>query len=221
MKCPNISKNQRLGFLAVLLGIIALFTNDPTKASLVKIDPNRLILETHSTTKFIEPLDLAEKFISGVEYFTLVDLRNPVEYEKGSIPSAINLSVKDLLSGVLQRNEKIILFSDEDTKSLNAWLALKSLDYRNVMVLKGGYKAWFEQVLFPNIPAELAEKEKEKYEKLKQIALYFGGTPRIVSGGHAIEVQKVGVPQSTMQAPKPVTPNAKPTVQGKPKREGC
>ena len=221
MKCPYFSINQRLGIFAIILGIIALLTKDPTKASFVRVDPNRLILESHSTSKFIEPLDLAEKLIAGNEFFTIVDLRNPNEYEKGTVPNAINLSAKDLLNGALQRNEKIILLSDDDTKSLNAWLALKSLDYRNVMILKGGYKGWVEQVLFPNIPADLAEKEKDKFEKIKQISLHFGGSPRLISGGQAIEMQTVGVQQPAMQAPKPNVASPKPSVQGKPKREGC
>lgn len=221
MRCPVMNINQRLGLFAILLGILALFTKDPTKASMVRIDPNKLLLETHSTSKFIEPFDLAEKIISGTQYFILVDLRSEKEYEQSTIPFAINLSVKDLMAGALQRNQQIVLFSDDDTKSLNAWLALKSLDYKNVFILKGGYKGWVDNVLFPKIPAEVSQKGKEKYEKLKQVSLYFGGKPLLVSEGKTLEIQFPVTSSVNTQLPKPSGTSPKPVGQAKPKREGC
>lgn len=221
MKCPVMNINQRLGLFAILLGIFALFTKDPTKASMVRIDPNKLLLETHSTSRFIEPFDLAEKIISGTQYFILVDLRSKKEYEQGTIPFAINLSVKDLMAGALQRNQQIVLFSDDDTKSLNAWLALKSLDYKNVFILKGGYKGWVDNVLFPKIPAEVSQNEKEKYEKIKQVSLYFGGKPLLVSEGKTLEIQSPVTSSVNTQLSKPSVTSPKPAGQTKPKREGC
>ncbi len=221
MKCPVLNINQRLGLFAILLSILALFTKDPTKATLVRIDPNKLFLETHSTSRFIEPFDLAEKIISGTQYFILVDLRSEREYEQGTIPFAINLSVKDLMNGILQRNQQIVLFSDDDTKSLNAWIALKALDYKNVFVLKGGYKGWVDNVLFPKVPAEVSQNEKEKYEKIKQVSLYFGGKPLLVSEGKALEIQPSATTSVNAQLPKPSLSAPKPAGQSKPKREGC
>ncbi len=221
MRCPVMNINQRLGLFAILLGILALFTKDPTKASMGRIDPNKLLLETHSTSRFIEPFDLAEKIISGTQYFILVDLRSEKEYEQGTIPFAINLSVKDLMAGALQRNQQIVLFSDDDTKSLNAWLALKSLDYKNVFILKGGYKGWVDNVLFPKIPAEVSQNEKEKYEKIKQVSLYFGGKPLLVSEGKTLEIQSPVTSSVNTQLPKPSVTSPKPAGKAKPKREGC
>jgi len=221
MRIKNLTLNQKLGLIAIILGIIALFTKDPTKASYVRIDPKEFALEARNQSKYISPLELAEKIISGNEYFTLVDLRTPQEFEKGTIPGAININLKDIFENALSRNQKIILFSDEDTKTLNAWLSLKAMEYKNVYVLKGGYQGWKDEVLFPKIPLDTTVAGKEKYEKIKQISLYFGGSPLIVSEGKLIEtaVEKSQVQTKATQVPTTNLP--KPASAGKPKREGC
>ncbi|MGB9851765.1 MAG: rhodanese-like domain-containing protein [Candidatus Kapaibacteriota bacterium] len=221
MNLKNLSLNQKLGVLALILGLIALFTHDPTKATYMRIDPKELSLEINSPSKFIAPVELAEEIISGHEFFTLVDLRNPSEYEKGTIPGAINLSAKDLFESYLQRNQKIILFSEEDTKALNAWIALKSQGYKNVLVLKGGYQGWQNEVLFPKISSDTTKAGKEKLEKIKQISNYFGGTPILISEGKGIPIQTETRKATTMQQQTPAPAVKKPGGTAKPKREGC
>ncbi|MEJ5286887.1 MAG: rhodanese-like domain-containing protein [Bacteroidota bacterium] len=220
MKFKDLSLNQKLGLFAILLGIIALFTHDPTKATYERVDVKEFALEINSPSKYITPMELAEKIISGTNFFVIVDLRNPNEYEKGTIPGAINLSSKDLYQNVLQRNQKIILFSEDDTKSLNAWLALKALDYKDVLVLKGGYQGWTDEVVFPKIQLDTTTAGKEKFEKMKQISSYFGGSPILISEGKAVQTQ-IEVQKQTQQVQKPAVSLPKPGGASKPKREGC
>ncbi|MFN3305992.1 MAG: rhodanese-like domain-containing protein [Candidatus Kapaibacteriota bacterium] len=221
MKLNEMSLNQKLGLLAIFLGIIALFTKDPAKTSFVKVDPKKLLLETKSTTKFLTPFELAEKIIKGTESFLLVDLRSPNEYEKGTIPNAINLTVQDLFDNTLGRNQQIILFSDDDTKSLNAWIALVAMDYKNVYVLKDGFNGWINEVLYPKLPLDLNGRDKTKSEKIIQVSNYFGGSPIFLSEGKTIQTERMEFKQPPTQLPKQSVAMPKPGSTKKPKREGC
>ncbi len=223
MKLSKLTLNQKLGLIAILLGIIALFSKDPTKASYVKIEPNKILLEIRNTSRFITPLELAEKIIKGVETFIIVDLRNPNEYEKGTLPQAVNLSVKDLLENALARNQQIIIFSEDDTKSLNAWLALKSMSYRNIFVLKGGYNGWIDEVLYPKLKIDSTQSDStiEKVKQISQISIYFGGTPIYIAGGQSNQIEKMEFKSTPTQLSKPSVVLPKPATTSKPKREGC
>ncbi len=221
MKLNKMSTNKKLGLLAILLGIIALFTKDPAKTSFVKVDPKNLLFESKNTTKFITPFELAEKIIKGTESFLLVDLRSPTEYEKGTIPNAINLTVGDLLENVIGRNQQIVVFSDDDTKSLNAWLALKAMNYKNVYVLKDGFDGWINEILHPKIPLDLKDVDKAKSEKIIQVSNYFGGSPIFVSEGKTIQTEKMEFKQTPTHLPKQSVALPKPEATKKPKREGC
>lgn len=221
MKLNNLSLNQKLGLVAIVLGIIALFMKDPTKTSFVKVDPKKLLFEAKNTTKFISPFELAEKIIKGTESYLLIDLRSPLDYEKGTIPYAINLDIRDLLENAIARNQQIILFSDDDTKSLNAWLALKSMDYKSVYVLKGGYSGWINEVLYPKISLNTDYQDKSKYEKIIQISNYFGGSPIFIGENKSTQAESIKYESTPAQLPKQPVTLPKPTATKKPKREGC
>jgi len=116
------------------------------------------------------------------------------------------------------RNEKILLFGDDDITSAQAWFILKSANYKNVYILKGGLNEWKDKILYPKLSENATAEEKNNFEKVKQISLHFGGTPQIVSGTTTNVIQNVQTPS----APKIVQPPAGNLKNvPKKKREGC
>ncbi|MEG8946067.1 rhodanese-like domain-containing protein [Rosettibacter firmus] len=220
MKCPveKLSLNKRLALITLLLGIIALFIGNPNNKNTIKVNAKELALSTIKDQDKISVLQLAEWIIEGRSDFTLVDLRNEKLFNKYSIPSAVNIPVENLLDSDLMRNEKILLFGDDDITSAQAWFILKSANYKNVYILKGGLNEWKDKILYPKLSENATAEEKNNFEKVKQISLHFGGTPQIVSGTTTNVIQNVQTPS----APKIVQPPAGNLKNvPKKKREGC
>lgn len=74
----------------------------------------------------------------------LVDVREPGEYARAHIPSAINLPQADLASRLseLRRDRRVILVCQTGQRSLRAAQYLKQAGLPQVVHLKGGMAAW-------------------------------------------------------------------------------
>ncbi|MCK7517622.1 MAG: rhodanese-like domain-containing protein [Ignavibacteriales bacterium] len=161
-------------------------------------------------------MNLADWIIKDKADFELVDLRseekfNEYSYSKCSMYSACcNYHESDLL-----RNQKIIFYSDDDVAASQAWFILKSKDYKGVYILDGGLNAWKEKVLFPKAPVNGSKDELAQFEKMKEVAKFFGGQAQTDSSVTEVK-QEIKLPTTTGGTTKTTAPTAK-----KKKREGC
>jgi len=79
---------------------------------------------------------------------TLVDARDPEDYEQGHLPNAISIPAADVQSDAPQllqsKNEKIITYCGGGAcpKSQEAADALRELGYTNVSEYSGGMQEW-------------------------------------------------------------------------------
>ena len=80
--------------------------------------------------------------------FALIDVRQPEDWQKGTIPEAVTIS-----RGVLELNidqvttdkdKKIVLYCGGGSRSALAAYMLQKMGFRNVLSLAGGYRAWKE-----------------------------------------------------------------------------
>ena len=111
----------------------------------------------------------------------------------------------------LLRNEKIVLYSEDEVHAAQAWILLKARGFQGVYTLEGGMQAWKDRILFPALP-ETARAEE--LEKARNISRFFGGSPR--------EAGEETVAKKTVELPKVELPARTPGVPGKKKpREGC
>jgi len=106
-----------------------------------------LVDEAKSQIKEIGPEELKKMRQSG-EDFTLVDVREPEEHAKGTIPGAVNVP-----RGILEINidkittdkdRKLVLYCGGGSRSALAALNLKKMGFRNAISLAGGYRGWHE-----------------------------------------------------------------------------
>ena len=88
-------------------------------------------------------MSVADMIIRKDPTLRLIDVRSQDEFEKFSLPGAINIPVTDLLSDayteILNQDVKMNIFYSNGTLTANeAWMITRQLGYTNNFVLEGG-----------------------------------------------------------------------------------
>jgi rhodanese-related sulfurtransferase len=80
------------------------------------------------------------------EDFSLIDVREPEEWQKGTIPGAATIARGVLESNIDQvttaKDRKIVLYCAGGFRSALAAYMLQRMGFRNVLSLAGGYRGW-------------------------------------------------------------------------------
>lgn len=191
--------------------IIAAVPQNKTKP--YKLTATELLGEVNSRTQYITPESVADMIVNKDPSFRLIDVRSQDEFEKFSLPGAINIPVADLLSDsytdILNQDTKMNIFYSNSTIIANeAWMVTRQLGYKNNYVLEGGLNYWFDAILNPQKPASTsADEELAKYDFRRSAGQALGGGTIIQSN------QNQG------------SSSAKPSVQAAPKKKkasgGC
>jgi len=78
----------------------------------------------------------------------LIDVRTSEEYREGTIPGAMSLNIHSedfkLATDYLPKEQEIIVFCQSGDRSNEAFEMLKSLGFKNISQLVGGYDVWRE-----------------------------------------------------------------------------
>ncbi len=207
---------KRLGILAVILGFISMFAGSPFDNTKTSVNSKELSLISADEIGNVTVNNLADAIIKSKFDYRLIDLRKSSEFANYNIPSSENIQVEQILNFGLARNENILLYSDNDIETTQAWFLLKANNYQAVNVLKGGLNEWQSEVLFPvcSCGESPTTEQKHKHSKLVEVSEFFGGKIQTVNIGENTE--KMKMPELTA----PTTVILKKTT-GKKKREGC
>lgn len=122
--------------------------------------------------------ELAEWLIEERKDFVLVDVRARDEYMKAKIHEARNIPLAELVStesiAALPADRKIVVYSNGSENAAKAitMLRLSGLDAH---LLTGGYNAWHERILNPDISAEELDGESLQVSAQRAYACYFVG----------------------------------------------
>ncbi len=191
--------------------IIAAVPQNRTKH--YKLTADELLAEANTRTQFITPEAVADMIVKKDPSLRLIDVRSQDEFEKFSLPGAINIPVPDLLSDqyadILNQDVKMNVFYSNGSLTANeAWMVTRQLGYKNNFVLEGGLNYWFEAILNPQKPASTSSDEEfARYDFRKSAGIALGGG---------------GVTQSATNQPSTA---AKPAVTALPKKKkaagGC
>ena len=204
---------KRVGILAIILGFLAIFAGSPYDRSTTRINVKEFALTSITDESRVNTDELADWIIIGKYDYRLIDLREIEKYNSYNIPGSENIPVREILDSDLMRNEKIVLYSDEETVAAQSWFILKADKFKNVYILDGGLKCWEDHVLFPKLPAEPTKEQLTLFEKKKEVSKYFGGQPQVGGGEEQIKRE---IPK--LKAPPKVTVTKK---RKKKSREGC
>lgn len=173
-----ISLNQKLALLAFTISLLAFITS--------VFFPDNLSSERPSGLNYISVLDLAES-IKNRESLVLIDLRSKEEFDQFHIPTAKNLMTPELLSYDFNPDANIVLYSERDSLSKQAFFALKEKSTIEIKVLKGGVQDWYHRLLYPRMPKEVPIEDKELVARVKVLTDYFGGRFEFVDEGYLLD----------------------------------
>jgi rhodanese-related sulfurtransferase len=215
----KLSAPKKLALAAVILGIVAFIIGNPDNKNVINVNAKEMALSTIKGQDKVDAMTLADWLIKEKADFTLVDLRNEKEYSEYNIPNSINIKMEDLLTSDLMRNQKILLYGDDDVTSAQAWFLLKSSNYKAVYILHGGMNVWKNEILFPKLAADTTPEQAAAFEKVKQVSAYFGGTPQLAVAEKTTSAAPTIKPTAPV-LPKLSTPSAGGKVVKK-KKEGC
>ncbi len=179
----NLAKilSKRYTILASLLFIAALgLVLLPPYEENERVTAENLLAKVVNPERYITSDVLADKIISKDPSILLIDVREAAQYDKYTLPGAINIPLDSILNseneGYLDQNQyDIVLFSNENFNADQAWLLLNRMAYKNLHVLNGGINGWYHTILNPPKPQENMPKEAfELYNFRQAAALYFG-----------------------------------------------
>ena len=121
---------------------------------------------------------LAEWLIEEREDFVLIDVRSREEYTKGKIHEARNVPLAELVTeeaiAGLPADRKVVVYSNgsENAAKASTMLRLAGLDAH---LVTGGYNAWHERILNPDISAEELDGESPQVSAQRAYSCYFVG----------------------------------------------
>lgn len=149
------------------------------------IMPELFVKNAMSSERFISTDQLADKLINQDPSVLLVDMRSEKEFNKFSLPNAINIPLKNLLDddniGYIDQDiYDVVLFSNDSFYADQAWMLGNRLGFNNLYVLEGGLNEWFNTIINPKYPDETMPREAFKlYDLRKAAGMYFGvGAPK-------------------------------------------
>jgi rhodanese-related sulfurtransferase len=196
-----------LSIIVIPMGlIIAAVPQNKTKP--YKLTAEQLLSEANTRTQFIAPETVADMIIKKDPSFQLIDVRSQDDFEKFSLPGALNIPVTDLLSDkytdLLNQDTRMNIFYSNGTITANeAWMITRQLGYKNNYVLEGGLNYWFEAILNPTKPASTSpDEEFAKYD----FRLSAG---KALGGGLAVQTNQSQVSTSPKPALQPAAKKKK------------
>jgi rhodanese-related sulfurtransferase len=159
--------------------IIAAVPQNKTKP--YKLTAAQLLSEANARTQYVTPEVIADMIVKKDPSLRLIDVRSQEEFEKYSLPGAINIPAPDLLSDkysdILNQDVKMnVFYSNGSLVANEAWMVTRQLGYSNNFVLEGGLNYWFDAILNPQKPSATSpDEEFAKYDFRKSAGQALGG----------------------------------------------
>lgn len=167
-------------FAVILVISVSSFLLLPDQEKTEVIGPDYLLANSISPERYISSDELAHKIISGDPSLLIVDVRLSNRFKSYSIPGATNIPVKEILNQdsqdyLKQEAYEIVLYSDNNFYSDQAWVICNRMGYKNLRVLEGGMHSWFNSIINPPQPDEKTPStEHELYSFRKSASMFFG-----------------------------------------------
>ena len=169
-----VNKYLKTTFLSLsAASIAACAPADKTEVSLLDV--------AHAAARQDDRVDvdeLANWLIEGRGDFILVDVRMPADFAKGNIQGAENVPIAQLVTpetlASLPTDRRVVVYSNgsENAAKATTMLRLSGIDAH---LLTGGYNAWHEKILNPDIPTEAFDGESLRASAQRAYSCYFVG----------------------------------------------
>lgn len=217
----RLTLNQKLAAAALGLGVIALGARVGPRRT-ATVDVKQLLTRVERGDDHVTPAELAVWIIEGRADYRLIDIRDAAAFAAYHIPTAEHVPLSEVADGGLARSDKIVLYGDGGIHAAQAWMALVGLGYPHVYTLLEGLDAWKDDVLYPVAPTNPGPDERARFERVAQVAKFFGGRPRTAASTPEAAVTPGTVAAPALQvAPPPAPTGSGSALAPNKKREGC
>lgn len=165
----------KTGFLLAISALLlaACGAEQPTGASLTDIAQAAARQDDRVNVE-----DLASWLVEERQDFVLVDVRSGEDYERGHIADARNIPIAQLLGEValsgLPTDRKVIVYSNGSENGAKAATLLRVAGL-DAHVVTGGYNAWHNRILNPDISLAELDGENPKISAQRAFSCYFVG----------------------------------------------
>lgn len=126
----------------------------------------QLLQKTKSEIKEVTTEE-AEKLIA--EKWVVLDVREPDEYEQGTIASSLHIprgNLESSIEGAVPNKEaQVIAMCAGGARSAFAAQTLQNLDYENVVSMDGGFNQWKDENRTWVIPQTLSSDKRNRYQR--------------------------------------------------------
>lgn len=131
----------------------------------------------------ISPVEVARELIAGNRKILMVDLRSEEKYDQWHIRGARHFEFAQLISQLqpYKSYDRIILYSDEQSKPSQVWVILQIYGFKNVYVMTDGLRGFFLRVLKPASLAAVPMSDEEKLEITLWRAYFLGSSMAVSS----------------------------------------
>ena len=122
--------------------------------------------------------ELAEWLIEDRKDFLLIDVRAANDFQKGKIGAAQNVPLAELVTSEslagLPTDRKIVVYSNSSENAAKASVMLR-LGGFDAHLVTGGYNAWHQRILNPDISAQALDGESSQVAAQRAYSCYFVG----------------------------------------------
>jgi len=173
-------KVRKTFFATVLIATSAYFAFTGVQVPNGEIAPKELVKTLERNENYYSVDKVAEQLISKDPLLQLVDVRPEEEFNKFSLPGAINIPLDKILDEssedyVNQEIYNTVFYSNGTTDAFVALMLVTRKGYKNNYVMKGGLNEWVEKILRPKHEGNFDVISDELYQFRKGAQAYFGG----------------------------------------------
>ena len=127
--------------------------------------PRDLLNAAKAEIREIDPHEVAAQ----LDHFTLLDVREPDEYEQGALPGAIHVPRGQLEFSVegriVNKEAPVAVYCAGGVRSAFAAKTLQDLGYSDVVSIIGGFNKWKDEGLEWSTPRALTSDQRNRYQR--------------------------------------------------------
>ncbi len=173
---PEFKNTKFYYSLAVVVIIIGLFSFAlPEKNSVILKNAENPEVISKTNFNVMSSDELAYRLMEDENSIQIFDLRSKEEFEKFSLPGAINITTDFLLGKdgyklLSLKSKKNIFISDNEKDEKKAAYIAMDLGYKKIFILEGGIQEFQKNILDYKKPTSFANKREEDVAKFREIA---------------------------------------------------
>jgi len=127
--------------------------------------PRELLNAAKQAIREVEPSDVAAR----LDYYRILDVREPDEHEQGAVPGAVHIPRGNLEFSVESRltdkHAPIAVYCAGGVRSAFAAKTLQDLGYTDVVSVIGGFNKWKDEGLTWTTPRTLNPDQRNRYQR--------------------------------------------------------